>query len=93
MSNRTPEHVRSSFALRRAIFWALGLALGVVFALAVFASEDGAKMPAGLAFAGVGGVIVYALYALVAWRCPACDRHLGSSMNPDACPGCGVRFR
>lgn len=93
MPSLSPEEVRTSFVRRRAIFWTLALALGVLFAIFTIAHEDGAPTSAGMAFAGVGGVIVYALYSLVGWRCPGCNRHLGQSMNPEKCSGCGASFR
>ena len=93
MSNRSHEEIRASFVLRRAIFWILALALGVLLAIVTIAHEDGAQTSAGMAFAGVGGVIVYALYSLLGWRCPGCNQHLGRSMNPEKCSRCGASFR
>lgn len=30
------------------------------------------------------------LFALYDWRCPACEKYLGKSINPRRCPKCGV---
>ena len=90
--DRSPEQIRSSVARRRAVHWILALAVGILLAAATIVSEEGKEIPFGLALAGVAGVLGYALYMLLGWRCPGCNRHLGRSIHPESCPGCGVRF-
>ncbi|MDP0501227.1 MAG: hypothetical protein Q7P63_14125 [Verrucomicrobiota bacterium JB022] len=33
------------------------------------------------------------LFSASTWRCPACQSHLGHSINPSHCRGCGRRLR
>jgi hypothetical protein len=57
----------------------------------------------GLAFAGlpeavVGGVFAAVFLGVLAfslynWRCPACRRYLGRTLNPKYCSRCGVQLR
>jgi hypothetical protein len=35
-------------------------------------------------------VLVAAGFSWWNWRCPACRRFLGTRLNPDRCPGCGL---
>ncbi|MGH7470954.1 MAG: hypothetical protein ACRENP_23650 [Longimicrobiales bacterium] len=34
-----------------------------------------------------------AIYSLINWRCPACTRYLGRSINPAFCAKCGAQLR
>lgn len=40
-------------------------------------------------------VVLFGLLALtlVNWRCPACGRYIGRTINPKFCSGCGFQFR
>jgi len=38
-------------------------------------------------------LLVAAGFSWLNWRCPACRKHLGTSLMPDECPGCGLALR
>lgn len=33
------------------------------------------------------------VFSIRNWRCPACNRYLGRTLNPNFCPKCGVALR
>src|SRR5438105_10248260 len=47
-------------------------------------------------FVGVGffaAVVSAIVFSHKNWRCPACGKYLGQSMNPKHCQSCGVALR
>ncbi len=89
---------RADFARRRKNQWIVSIPIGAILLGFIFTQDRGANTIFGLS-APVGGPIVLAsvlgvlLYSLRNWRCPACDRYLGRSLNPRFCPHCGVALR
>ena len=43
----------------------------------------------GLQIIAIASFIVYTAYN---WRCPACDKHLGSNIHRQRCGKCGARL-
>jgi hypothetical protein len=33
------------------------------------------------------------IFSVINWRCPACGKHLGGSIDPRKCQKCGFKFR
>lgn len=71
----------------------------VPIVLAMVVSEDRQADTVFGMSAGVGGPIFLALvvgallFSLRNWRCPACSKYLGRTLNPRHCPNCGVALR
>lgn len=90
--------IKSDFAVRRkrqiiATVPFLAAALLLVFAVdprteTLFGMSSVVWAPV---FAALGAVAV--VVAFRNWRCPACDKYLGRTMNPNFCPKCGVGLR
>jgi rubrerythrin len=55
-----------------------------------FAADLGVQ---SIALAAAFLLLVAAGFSFWNWRCPACGRYLGTSLNPTRCPGCGVALR
>jgi len=44
----------------------------------------------GLQITAIASFLVYTAYN---WRCPSCDKHLGSNIHRQRCGKCGVRLQ
>ena len=44
----------------------------------------------GISFALIISVLIFSLFN---WRCPACNKYLGKTINPKFCAKCGVQLR
>ena len=72
----------------------------VIFAIVVFwIQQDNPRasiwglpsaLARSLAMTLMGGALVF---SFLNWRCPACGRYLGKTLNPRFCSGCGVQLR
>lgn len=88
MSRLSQQQIYRSMALRRLALFGGGLGLGVLLALAAIAKESNPAMSAALGAVGGIAFLGYAVLALFAWRCPACNRFLGRRWFITVCPGC-----
>jgi fatty acid desaturase len=41
----------------------------------------------------IAWVVFAFIFSYQTWRCPACNRYLGSSTRMNFCPSCGARLR
>jgi len=100
-SSYTPQQkaeFKEEFAVRRRRRW---LAVAVILATVVVMVVAGTR-PGGILF-GIGVatiraacvviVLGAAVLSIVNWRCPACGRYMGRTINPAFCPRCGIALR
>lgn len=95
----TGSSIKAEFLKRRMRYWAAMplMFIGMAFLIAIDRVPGPetvfgvplviAKWVPYVAFLFYGGI------CLVVWRCPACRRLLGKSINPHACRKCGVELR
>jgi hypothetical protein len=46
-----------------------------------------------LLLAALGTVLAALAFSLYNWRCPACSKYLGRTINPKHCGNCGFRLQ
>jgi hypothetical protein len=88
---------KESFAQRRKKQLLMAALLIPLILVAVLAEDRGADTILGYSVEVFGpiffAVVVAALlFSLRNWRCPACSKYLGRSMNPKFCQNCGVEL-
>jgi hypothetical protein len=98
VANQKNERIFRIFKKKKIINYCVTvLIFGVAF-FAVWFSNNRSSISddtvrAGILYAicaaTIGGLILH--YAN--WRCPACKKHLGGSLNPAKCRKCGVRLQ
>jgi len=72
----------------------IALILSLLGLFALVAAKNGVFVPPGYLVAVVAGVVVGAAwFMLYNWRCPACRKMLGRSLNPNFCSRCGAPLR
>ncbi len=91
------EQQRSEFKIQYAASrrrqWVLSVPIVLVFVWLFFA-EYGRPLPLHVPVSILLGVIGLALiFAVLNWRCPACEAYLGKSQNPRVCEKCGIELR
>lgn len=89
--------LRSEFAKRRRRQLLALIPVAAVVAVFFTANEKTGTSPLGpiavvmpLALAVLVGVVIF---SFANWRCPACKKYLGRSLNPRFCSDCGVELR
>ena len=94
MTNNESERadVVQRFESRRAIFWLGMVVTTVALVLPALLRDEGVPVPDWALFFLGGTLLVFTIFYLVLWRCPACRSHFGRDYNPKTCPACGVRF-
>jgi len=88
--------VRSEFSRRRRnqlillvpVFAAMFIAIASDERQAVYGIPVATLLPTAIVL-----VVVAIAFSLYNWRCPACARYLGRSLNPRYCIRCGVQLR
>lgn len=40
----------------------------------------------------IGLILLVGVFTFFNWRCPACNRYLGKTINPKFCSSCGARL-
>ena len=74
--------------------WFLVLVLAVLV-LGIEIEIDGRITTEG--YLTIGGVVLLmvpvVVITLINWRCPACKKYLGNSINPKTCPHCKAELR
>jgi len=89
---------KAEFAVRRRRRW-LGVAVIFIAVLVVVLTGNrigGPLLGIGAAVWQPVGVVVVlgaVVFSLINWRCPACGRYLGRTINPAFCPRCGIALR
>lgn len=89
--------IKTEFATRRRrqILTAVP-SLAVLVALAL-QGDSGATLlglgPDVWPFVAAAVIVGAVAFSLVNWRCPACHKYLGKSINPAFCSKCGVPLR
>lgn len=98
MGTQKKEQIFQSFKRKKRINYAITI---LVFAVAFFAfwytnnksyfSTEAVRTAVLFSIWGVtiGGLIAH----YINWRCPACKKHLGGTMNPQSCRKCGIKLR
>jgi hypothetical protein len=93
------EQIEESFRKKRRLRLTL-LVLRYVFAFVMLggflnALEDGHEgmSPDGWVWIAILVLIATSIVTRFQWRCPACSRHLGRSLNPKHCQNCGVKLQ
>ena len=82
---------------KRQIILAIPL-VALVVGFAVLTDEKSGGTVVGLPMSVAGPAFLVLIVGAIVfsfrnWRCPACDRYLGKSMNPRFCPKCGVALQ
>ena len=100
MSSLLPQlpqpELQQQFARRRVR--QLLLVVPVFVAILALRTLDGGTPPFGLSSDLVGAVSLVFIFGAVAfsfwnWRCPACSKYLGRSINPKFCAKCGCKLQ
>lgn len=93
-----PDQIKEEFAKRKKRQYILSLPIILILVFAMLVSKHSEieifglpnGIMVGLAFALV---LVFVVFTIRNWRCPACDKYLGRSISMDYCPKCGVKFK
>jgi hypothetical protein len=96
MARKDPTVIAEFKRRRNRQLLASGLALLVVVPMMIWGSASTAWAGASestIVSLAVTVVAASALYSLFNWRCPACTRYLGRSINPAFCSKCGAQLR
>ena len=99
--NHTPEQERAfkeTFAVRRRRQILIAVPLVVTMFAFIVGTEEQAEtifgfplaVAAPVFFAFIAGALIFSFKN---WRCPACDKYLGTVWNPLQCHSCGVALQ
>lgn len=98
MGNKNKDQIMKSFKKKKRLNYIITI---VVFAVAFFAlwfvnnreyfTNDNTRTYILYLICAVtlGGLAA----SIVNWRCPACNKYLGRSMDPSVCRKCGAKLR
>lgn len=89
---------KSQFVARRRRQLIIAAPLVLIVILLVTANEEAGLVLGSipiLVFAPVALVAIIAgiIFSLINWRCPACNKYLGKTINPAFCSKCGTALR
>ncbi|HET9887699.1 MAG TPA: hypothetical protein VFR10_09305 [bacterium] len=96
-TDRQKMEFKESFAQRRKKQLLLAALIIPLVLVAVFAEDQRTDTILGYSVEVFGPIFLVAviaalLFSLRNWRCPACSKYLGRSMNPKFCHNCGVEL-
>jgi hypothetical protein len=97
-TDRQKAEFKESFAQRRRKQLLVAALIIPIILVVVISEDQGAGTIFGYSAEIYGpvfliAVIVALLFSLRNWRCPACNKYLGRSINPKFCQSCGVELR
>lgn len=95
LTEQRKKEIKAQFARRRRN--QLLLFIPVAIAIAPFAINSGGSFlgldPLIWPFVTIGIVLAAFVFSRYNWRCPACNKYLGNSINPEFCSKCGAQLR
>jgi len=96
-TDRQKMEFKESFAQRRKKQLLIAALIIPLVLVVVFSEDRGAGTVLGYSSDVFGpvffvGVVAALLFSFRNWRCPACSKYLGRSMNPKFCQNCGVEL-
>jgi len=98
MGNQNNEQIIKSYKRKKRLNYIITI---IVFAVAFFAfwftnnrdyfSNDNTRVYIVylICAVSIGGLLA----SIINWRCPACNKYLGRSMDPKVCRKCGVKLQ
>ena len=97
-SEHQDDDVVSRFKARRLRQFILVIPVMLAIFLLVWAGENQDASLAGIPRTVLVGVALAAIaagagFSLFNWRCPACGKYLGRSINPSFCAKCGTKLQ
>lgn len=98
LTEEQQQKIKDTFKKRRNRQFMLATPLVVI--ICGFAFFQGTRHAGALGFsedaAGIWFIVIVALalaFSFKNWRCPACNKYLGKTINPKFCAKCGVSLQ
>jgi rRNA maturation endonuclease Nob1 len=93
-----PDQIKEEFAKRKKRQYILSAPIILFLVAAMLVSKHSEIKMFGLSNGIIVGlafalVLVFVIYTIRNWRCPACEKYLGRSISIDFCPKCGVKLK
>jgi hypothetical protein len=92
----TPEQQARNirlFTRRKLIHWLSTGAAVVIAVVFLKIRNNGQPTPASYFIIFIVVMLAIALSSFFNWKCPSCNRYLGSYWNPHKCPKCGAKLQ
>jgi hypothetical protein len=97
-TDQQKQEFRSQFATKRRRQLMIAIPIIILLIPLIMADETSELVLGSIPIYAYAGIIIVlaigcVIFSFKNWRCPACDKYLGKTINPRFCSKCGVELK